>query len=92
MLTRRRFLKTFGLAGLAFSLLPPFLTRRSFSGGLDDEATYSAARNKLYGVPRKGCSSHQLVLESRESKFRNLADFGIPPEFAHNMSHEQYLS
>ncbi|MFH1336562.1 MAG: hypothetical protein ABII96_08595 [Candidatus Zixiibacteriota bacterium] len=60
MLTRRKFLKIFGLVGLAVTVLPSFLVKKSFSSSGDDPGTHPPVRNWLYGSARRGCSSPKL--------------------------------
>lgn len=95
MLTRRKFLKIFGLASLAFSLLPSFLTRKSLSSSLKDSETPPTVKNWLYGFPRRGCSTPNLALEYHgnvEDRLKDFVNLRIPPEFVSRISHEQYLS
>ena len=86
MLTRRRFLKVFGLASLAFSFLPTILAKGSFSEPLSSEEAGSRAKNWLHGFPRRGCSTPGLTLERVGETERGLQDF------VYRGSHERFLS
>ena len=93
MLNRRKFLKIFGFASLAFSLLPTIFVRRSFSEPLEDVRAKFKVRNWLYGSPRRGCSTPRWALECHGSGEVGLTDFEslhIPPEFTSQISHERY--
>ncbi len=95
MLSRRRFLKLFGFASLALSFLPSILLGGASPKCSKDEKSGVGVRNWLYGSPRKGCSSPNLAFEYRakgEAGLRHMADLGIPPEFASQMSYEYYVS
>lgn len=87
MLSRRKFLKIFSLSGLALFFLPSISKERSFSIGSEDEGGKHTVRNWLNGSPRRGCAS-----PNADMRVRDLSDFGIPPQFALHISHEQYLS
>jgi hypothetical protein len=86
MFTRRKFLKVFGLASLAFSFLPTILTRRPLSEPLDPGETGFRVKNWLNGLPRRGCSTPGLTLERIGETERGLQDF------VYRGSHEQFLS
>jgi hypothetical protein len=75
MLTRRKFLKIFSLAGLAVTILPSFLVNRSFSSSGDDPGTHLPVRNWLYGSARRGCSSPDLAGEYHGRLENGLKDF-----------------
>jgi len=95
MLSRRKFLKVFGFASLAFSFLPTIFVRRSFSKSLEDIEAKFRVRNWLYGSPRRGCSTPDLTFEYHGKRVEGLKDFAnirIPPEFVSQIPHEQYLS
>jgi hypothetical protein len=82
MLTRRRFLKIFGLTGLAISLLPSFLVKKSFSTSVDDAGINAPVRNWLYGSARRGCSSPDLAWEYHgklEDSLKDIAGYPFPP-------------
>jgi anaerobic selenocysteine-containing dehydrogenase len=81
MLTRRKFLKIFGLTGLAVSVLPSFLVKRSFSSSGDDSGTNPTVRNWLYGSAHRGCSSPDLAFEYHgklEDGLKDLASYRLP--------------
>ena len=86
MISRRKFLKVFGLASLAFSFLPTIFTRKSLSEASDCERAGVKGRNWLYGYPRRGCSTPGLTLERLGEAGRDLQDF------VYRASHEQFLS
>lgn len=95
MLTRRRFLKIFGFASLAFSLLPNFLVRKSFSSSMKEKDNPSKVRNWLYGYPRRGCSTLNFAMEYHGKMEDDLKDFvslNVTPNLAQRIPHEQYLS
>jgi len=95
MLNRRKFLKVFGFASLAFSLLPSIFVKGSFSKSLEEREATFRVRNWLYGSPRRGCSTPDFALEYHDNVKKGLKDFEsfrIPPEFVFRISHEQYLS
>ena len=75
MLTRRKFLKLFGLAGLAVTVLPSFLVKKSFSSSVDDPQTHLPVRNWFYGSARRGCSSPDLAGEYHGRLEHGLKDF-----------------
>jgi len=82
MLTRRKFLQIFGLAGLAISILPSFLTRKSFSSTPGSFETTVPVRNWLYGSARRGCSSPDLAWEYHgklENGLKDFASYRLPP-------------
>lgn len=84
MLSRRKFLKIFGLASLAFSLVPTIFARRSFSKPFEATKTKFGVKNWLYGSPRRGCSAPDLAFECQKKKeegLKDFLDFRIPPEF-----------
>jgi hypothetical protein len=61
-MNRRKFIRTIGLSGVGFVLLPSFLR--------NDAKAFSPARqefvpptNRLYGSPQKGCSTSTLAAE-----------------------------
>jgi hypothetical protein len=86
MFTRRKFLKVFGLASVAFSFLPTIFTKRSLSEASDVESAGLGSRNWLYGYPHRGCSTPGLNLEHLREAGRDLQDF------VHRASHEQFVS
>ncbi|MGB8658119.1 MAG: hypothetical protein WCE90_10110 [Candidatus Zixiibacteriota bacterium] len=95
MLSRRKFLKVLGLTSLAFSLLPSFLARKSFSSSVKDAEVACTTRNWLYGSPRRGCSTPNLAFEYHAGSEAGLQDFvnlRIPPGLAFRTPDEQYLS
>jgi hypothetical protein len=75
MLTRRKFLKIFSLAGLAVTVLPSFLVEKSFPSSEDDPHSYPPVRNWLYGSARRGCSSPDLAGEYHGRLENGLKDF-----------------
>jgi len=75
MLSRRKFLKVFGFASLAFSFLPTIFVRRSFSEPLKDVGAKFGVRNWLYGFPRRGCSTPDLTFECHGKRVEGLTDF-----------------
>jgi hypothetical protein len=95
MLTRRRFLKIFGLASLALSFLPSISLGSSSSKCSEVQKSGLGAKNWLHGSPRKGCSSPNPAFEYRgkgAEGLRGFADLGIPPEFDSQVSYEHYMS
>ena len=95
MLSRRKFLKVFGFASLAFSLLPTVFVKRSFSKSFEEKEAKFRVRKWLYGSPRRGCSTPDLTFEYHGKRVEGLKDFvnfRLPPEFASQISYEQYLS
>jgi hypothetical protein len=85
MLSRRKFLKIFGFATLAFSLLPTIFVGRSSSKSFEGKEAKFRVRNWLYGSPRRGCSTPDLAFEchgNTEVKLKDFENFHIPPEFA----------
>jgi hypothetical protein len=86
MINRRKFLKVFGLAGLAFSFLPTIFAGRSFSKSPDYREANYRVKSWLYGFPRRGCSTPGLTLERLGEAERGLQDF------VSRTSHEQFLS
>ena len=81
MLTRRRFLKIFSLAGLAVTVLPSFLVKKSFSFSGEEPNSYPPVRNWLYGSARRGCSSPDLAGEYHgrlESGLKDFANYRLP--------------
>jgi hypothetical protein len=87
MLNRRKFLKIFSLSGLALFFLPSLASKRSFSKEWENEDARHTVRNWLHGNPRRGCAAPNV-----DMRIRDISDFGIPPQFASYMNHEQYLS
>ncbi len=86
MFTRRKFLKVFGLASLAFSFLPAIFAKRSFSELSDCGKVGSRVRNWLCGFPRRGCSTPGLTLDRLGEAQRGLQDL------VSRSSYEQFLS
>jgi hypothetical protein len=86
MFTRRKFLKVFGLASLAFSFLPTIFAKKSLSEPLDRREAGLRVKNWLYGYPRRGCSTPGLTLERLGEAGRDLQDF------VYRGSHERFLS
>ena len=86
MINRRKFLKVFGLASLAFSFLPTIFARSSLSEPLDRGEAGFRVRNWLHGYPRRGCSTPALTLERVGDTERGLQDF------VYRGSHERFLS
>jgi hypothetical protein len=86
MFTRRKFLKVFGLASLAFSFLPTIFAKKSLSEPLDRREEGLSVRNWLHGYPRRGCSTPGLTLERVGEAGRGLQDF------VYRGSHERFLS
>ena len=81
MLTRRKFIRIFGLAGLAVSVLPSFLVKKSFSSSVDDAPMHPPVRNWLYGSARRGCSSPDLAGEYHgrlENGLKDFANYRLP--------------
>jgi hypothetical protein len=88
MLTRRKFLKIFGLASLAFSFLPSIFARKSFSSSSEDAKPNSPVRNWLYGSARRGCSSPSFAWEYHgrlEDGVKDLASFRLPPDIPYTL-------
>jgi hypothetical protein len=75
MLSRRKFLKLFGLASLTFSLLPSIFVGKSFSQPLEEVRGKSNLKNWLYGSPRRGCSTPDLAFENQSKRAEGLREF-----------------
>jgi hypothetical protein len=75
MLNRREFLRIFGLASAAFSLLPSIFVRDTCSQPLEDERKRAKVKNWLYGSPRRGCSTPDLAFECQVKKTAGFRDF-----------------
>lgn len=86
MINRRKFLKVFGLASLAFSFLPAIFAKRSFSKPSDYGEVRYGVRNWLCGFPRRGCSTPGLTLDRLGEAQRGLQDL------VSRSSYEQFLS
>ena len=74
MLNRRKFLKLFGLASLALSVLPSIFVKESFSQSLEGPKEKSDVKNWLYGSPRRGCSTPDLAFESQGKRAEGLRE------------------
>jgi hypothetical protein len=74
MLNRRKFLKLFGLTSLALSFLPTIFMKQPFSKHYTDIETKSRVKNRLYGSPRRGCSTPDLAFENQEKRAKGLRD------------------
>jgi hypothetical protein len=95
MLSRRRFLKVFGLAGVAFFSLPTLFLKKSVSSPLKGKATVPGVTNWLHGSSRKGCSTSRVALDyhgSLEDGLDDFLNFRIPAGFSSEFPHGQYLS
>jgi hypothetical protein len=75
MLNRREFLRIFGLASAALSLLPSIFVKDSCSQPLEDTGGGSKGKNWLYGSPRRGCSTPDLAFECQGKKTAGFRDF-----------------
>jgi hypothetical protein len=75
MLNRREFLRIFGLASAAFSLLPSIFVKDSCSQPFEDRRGSSKGKNWLYGSPRRGCSTPDLAFENQGKKTAGFRDF-----------------
>ena len=95
MLDRRKFLKISGFITLAFSFLPSIFLKNSSFSETPENKSLNRAKNWLCGSSRKGCSTSSLAMDyhgSLEDGLDDLSNFRIPPEFTHQILHEQYLS
>jgi len=84
MLDRRKFLKLFGLAGVALSFLPTVFVRKSFSSSLEEARPVPKVKNWLYGSSRKGCSTSRVAMDyhgSLEDGLDDFLNFRIATEF-----------
>jgi hypothetical protein len=75
MLSRRTFLKLFGIASLSFSIFPSIYVKDTCSQPLVDKRGRSKVKNWLYGSPRRGCSTPDLAFESQGKRAAGFRDF-----------------
>ncbi len=73
MISRRKFIKVFGILSLGITFLPQFLAKRpffrtSFSGNVN------ADRFWLLGLPKRGCATSYLLSEQNNSLENCLCD------------------